>query len=91
MNASSRLADVAPTDYPNSENFFLHYGDMSDLHALCALVRYLPLPSSCSGVLFSFSIVALHRDTRPTEVYNLAAQSHVYGPPYTLVTTASSL
>ena len=42
-------------DYPNGENFHLHYGDLCDLHAL----------------------VAIMRDVRPTEVYNLAAQSHV--------------
>ena len=41
--------------YPNGQNFFLHYGDLTDLHAL----------------------VAICRDVRPTEVYNLAAQSHV--------------
>jgi hypothetical protein len=43
------------TGYPNRENFFLHYGDLTDLHALVAIIR----------------------DVRPTEVYNLAAQSHV--------------
>jgi len=41
--------------YPNNHNFFLHYGDLTDLHALVAIIR----------------------DVRPTEVYNLAAQSHV--------------
>ena len=43
------------TGYPNRQNFFLHYGDMTDLHALVGIIR----------------------DVRPTEVYNLAAQSHV--------------
>jgi len=50
-----RLEHILQPDYPNGDKFFLHYGDMSDLHALVGIVR----------------------DIKPTEVYNLAAQSHV--------------
>merc|ERR1712216_673533 len=50
-----RLEHIMEPGYPNGQNFFLHYGDMGDLHALVAIIR----------------------DVRPTEVYNLAAQSHV--------------
>ena len=50
-----RLEHILSPDYPNGEKFFLHYGDMADLHALVGIIR----------------------DTKPTEVYNLAAQSHV--------------
>ncbi len=50
-----RLEHIMEPGYPNGQNFFLHYGDLTDLHAL----------------------VAICRDVRPTEVYNLAAQSHV--------------
>eukprot|EP00227_Mantoniella_beaufortii_P011959 CAMPEP_0197586498 /NCGR_PEP_ID=MMETSP1326-20131121/8444_1 /TAXON_ID=1155430 /ORGANISM="Genus nov. species nov., Strain RCC2288" /LENGTH=384 /DNA_ID=CAMNT_0043151133 /DNA_START=127 /DNA_END=1281 /DNA_ORIENTATION=+ len=50
-----RLEHILEEGYPNRENFYLHYGDLTDLHALVAIIR----------------------DVRPTEVYNLAAQSHV--------------
>jgi GDPmannose 4,6-dehydratase len=50
-----RLEHIMEEGYPNRQNFFLHYGDMTDLHALVGIIR----------------------DVRPTEVYNLAAQSHV--------------
>mmetsp|Transcript_33842 Transcript_33842/g.107436 ORF Transcript_33842/g.107436 Transcript_33842/m.107436 type:complete len:381 (+) Transcript_33842:123-1265(+) len=46
---------VNASGYPNAENFHLHYGDLTDLQALCTLIR----------------------DIRPSELYNLAAQSHV--------------
>jgi len=50
-----RLEHIMEDGYPNNQNFYLHYGDLTDLHALVAIIR----------------------DVRPTEVYNLAAQSHV--------------
>merc|ERR1712216_648477 len=50
-----RLEHIMEPGYPNGQNFFLHYGDLTDLHALVGIIR----------------------DVRPTEVYNLAAQSHV--------------
>jgi GDPmannose 4,6-dehydratase len=50
-----RLEHIMEPGYPNGQNFFLHYGDLTDLHALVAIIR----------------------DVRPNEVYNLAAQSHV--------------
>jgi len=50
-----RLEHIMEEGYPNRENFYLHYGDMTDLHALVGIIR----------------------DVRPTECYNLAAQSHV--------------
>lgn len=50
-----RLEHIMEEGYPNNQNFYLHYGDLTDLHALVAIIR----------------------DVRPTEVYNLAAQSHV--------------
>tara|TARA_B100000035_G_scaffold256274_1_gene226109 strand:- start:872 stop:1975 length:1104 start_codon:yes stop_codon:yes gene_type:complete len=50
-----RLEHILHPDYPNRDKFFLHYGDISDLHVLVGIVR----------------------DIKPTEVYNLAAQSHV--------------
>lgn len=48
-------SNPSPAGYPNRQNFYLHYGDMTDLHALVGIIR----------------------DVRPTECYNLAAQSHV--------------
>lgn len=50
-----RLEHIMEEGYPNRQNFYLHYGDMTDLHALVGIIR----------------------DVRPTECYNLAAQSHV--------------
>ena len=44
-----------PAGYPNADKFHLHYGDLTDLQALCTLIR----------------------DVQPSELYNLAAQSHV--------------
>ena len=55
LNLPSRLPVRPLSGYPNNQNFYLHYGDLTDLHALVAIIR----------------------DVRPTEVYNLAAQSHV--------------
>ena len=55
LNLPSHLPVRPLSGYPNNQNFYLHYGDLTDLHALVAIIR----------------------DVRPTEVYNLAAQSHV--------------
>jgi len=53
--ACAAADSVKSPGYPNAENFHLHYGDLTDLQALCTLIR----------------------DIRPSELYNLAAQSHV--------------
>ena len=42
-------------DNKKKKNFFLHYGDMTDMSSLISLIKRI----------------------RPTEIYNLAAQSHV--------------
>ncbi|PHS59529.1 MAG: GDP-mannose 4,6-dehydratase [Alteromonas sp.] len=51
-----RVHDLVQAPQGTKNNFYLHYGDMSD-----------PL-----------SLVRLLADIEPTEVYNLAAQSHVH-------------
>ena len=51
-----RVHDLVQPPQGTTNNFYLHYGDMSD-----------PL-----------SLVRLLADIEPTEVYNLAAQSHVH-------------
>lgn len=60
-----RVQDLVEQPQEAQNNFYLHYGDMTD----------------------SLSLVRLLSETRPDEVYNLAAQSHVHvsfsSPEYT--------
>lgn len=60
-----RLHDLVETPQDVKNNFYLHYGDMTD----------------------GLSLVRLLSETQPTEIYNLAAQSHVHvsfsSPEYT--------
>lgn len=51
-----RVHDLVDPPQQVKNNFYLHYGDMSD----------------------SLSLVRLLNEIRPTEIYNLAAQSHVH-------------
>lgn len=51
-----RVHDLVEPPQHVENNFYLHYGDMSD----------------------SLSLVRLLNEIRPTEIYNLAAQSHVH-------------
>ncbi len=52
---SARIDDLYLDPHEHQTQFFLHYGDMTDLTNLIRLVQ----------------------ETRPDEIYNLAAQSHV--------------
>lgn len=60
-----RIHDLVETPQEVKNNFYLHYGDMTD----------------------GLSLVRLLSETQPTEIYNLAAQSHVHvsfsSPEYT--------
>ena len=67
---TNRLDDIYEEPFSNKENFFLHYGDITD----------------------SLSVYKLIEKIKPTEIYNLAAQSHVAVsfqiPQYTANTVA---
>ena len=52
---TERIDHIYQDPHSNSQNFFLHYGDMTD----------------------STNLIRLVSEIKPTEIYNLAAQSHV--------------
>jgi GDPmannose 4,6-dehydratase len=44
-----RLEHIMEEGYPNNQNFYLHYGDLTDLHALVAIIRD-DHPTECSNL-----------------------------------------